>query len=108
MESPIATYNLRMTVSTTRNMLGNPEAFTGGVFATVNDVDSLYICTAEERKAELEERAHTAQLLKEISSTIRGLNDVVEGRLNTEFPLKESFPFKVAPELVQAYHKNLS
>ena len=49
MESPIATYNLRMSVSTARNMLDKPEAFTGGVFATVNGVDSLYICTAEER-----------------------------------------------------------
>ena len=117
MESPIATYNLRMSVSTARNMLGNPEAFTGGVFATVNGVDSLYICTAEERKAELEERARDAQLLKEISSTIRGLNDVVEGRvltpeqvrerLDADFPPREDFPFKVAPELVRAYHKNL-
>ena len=104
-------------INVVRDSLGDVESFRGGVIATVDGESSLFICTAEERIAELKEMEETRQILNNMRLLFKSLEDVearrvmtaerAKERLASEFPLRVGFPFRVAPELLSIYRENL-
>ena len=104
-------------VSAVRSLLSDVDSFRGGVVATVNGESSLYICTAEERMAELKEMEETRQVFNNTRLLFKSLEDLEAGKvvsqepakegLASEIPLREGFPFRVAPELLSIYRENL-
>lgn len=74
-----------------RDTLGSPEMFRGGVFVTKNGTPELFIQTAEERMAELNERSNEQEqkaLLRLVTLAKQDINrgntlsaDQMRGRL---------------------------
>lgn len=57
-----------------RALLGNLDAFKGGVYVTTNGRTTLHIMTAEERERELRVRDAEAEATAKIKAAVRVLN----------------------------------
>ncbi|CDG96943.1 conserved hypothetical protein [Xenorhabdus bovienii str. puntauvense] len=66
-----------------RESLGSPEFFEGGVYVTKNGVSELFVQTANERDAELEERVLERQVHALLKLTMMAKQDVVHERTMT-------------------------
>lgn len=72
-----------MSQKAAREGLGNPQLFEGGVYVTKNGVAELFVQTAAEREAELNELARERELNALGKILMRGKNDIAQGRKST-------------------------
>lgn len=72
-----------MSQKAARDGLGSPQLFEGGVYVTKNGVAELFVQTAAEREAELNELARERELNALGKILMRGKNDIARGRKST-------------------------